>query len=214
MHIELNKQLAKVGVDLEQQIKPYIAQRHAVYAATVAAIKTIKVVDAATAKLANDWIIFVKIEAQNFGLVRAAGPGVLGSISRKLHAQFKPDADLLDEAEAHLKTQLGRYTLAQRAAQEANFKAAAASHAAGNHAQATAQIVAATTADTSTPDGTNVRGRWKVVSIDNDQLPREYMTADTKKIFEHARDTKPDVEPTPIPGVLFSLETITTVRTK
>jgi len=209
---ELNDNLKRVAADIEKQVAPYLKQRHTQYLAVEAMTGTIKVTDETSRKLAEHWLQYLTREEQGLDLVRKAGPGALGSLSRKLHALFKPSADALVNARATLKTEYGRYILAQRRAADINFKAAAASHAVGQHAVATAQLVAASKTDTETSAGTSTRGVWKVAAIDQDQLPRAYLTADTKKIFEHARDTPEDQEPTPIAGVKFSLETITTVR--
>lgn len=131
---------------------------------------------------------------------------------KAIRAPFKAIEDLCDAARAIVDKALGAYelgkALAQRKALAEATKAVVADDSPG-------LTMALQTVSTSAPTklvGVTVRALWVAIVRAPDLVPHAYLTPDLKKIGAHASSFTPEQTPTPIPGVVFNLETSTIAR--
>lgn len=105
----------------------------------------------------------------------------LKRVSKEIDEAFRPAIRSLEAAETAIKTALGRYALAAEARRAEALREAAALARAGDHAEASAAIEAAS-ADVVDLAGVSVREEWTGEVVDAAALPREYMRPDTAKL--------------------------------
>lgn len=194
--------IAELAAAFDESLDGPLAARRAAYEPTKITARYFQVVDRASCEAANQLLLLIVREKDGLEKVRKAGPGALGSLSRRLNAKFKPLADELDEMELQLKQKIGGFVAAERAKQEAAYRSAAQAHVEGQHSTASALLATASSAETIAPAGASVREVWTVEHIDGAALPREWMTPDTARIARYAADTPDDATPQ-IPGVIF-----------
>lgn len=120
--------------------------------------------------------------------------------------RFKPVLGALEALEKLLKDKIAGYTLAQQKARVEVMQASAALYQAGG-------TPTAIIPEPAQAKGITVRELWDFEVVDENALPREYMTPDPKKIRKAIwyADT-PKTPPRPIPGVRFFLKSSVTVR--
>ena len=132
----------------------------------------------------------------------------------RIRAPFLAIEKLCDEARAILDKAIGKFQL-QRA--EAQRKALAAATEAVKRDDERGLTQALQTVSASAPvatKGVSVKTRWVATVVDAVVVPRAFCTPDLKVLAAHAGRYPANEQPAPIPGVVFTLETSTTVRTK
>jgi len=170
--------------------------------------------------------------------VRKMIKDLLDPMVKAAYDAYKKNADRrkeieapLDEAERHLKTQMAKYVdekererlAAEKKAQdEAAEKMREAEKAAdeGRHTEADIAMEEAAQMEDAPPPvisaptviGAHSTKRWGYEILDPDQVPREYLMVDEKKIGAIARSTKNTEKAPIIPGVKFFLKTGIAVR--
>ena len=150
---------------------------------------------------------------------------------KKISDRRKEVESPLDEAERHLKNQMAKYIdekererweAERKAREEADAKMREAEKASdeGRHTEAdialqeAAQMESAPKPAIAAPTvvGAHSTKRWIYEILDPDQVPREFLIVDEKKISAIARGTKNTETPKAIPGVKFELKTGIAVR--
>lgn len=159
--------------------------------------------------IAGDVLQYMKGEWQRIEDRRTSITKPLLEVKRAIDGVFKPALDTLVEAEQILK---GKIAQAHQAIQAANF---AAQQAAQQHLQqGDARAAALATQNfqpTQAPQGLQFRDVWEWRVVDATQLPREFLTADTKKIAAYV---KKHGDKANIPGVVVTKNTMITAGRK
>lgn len=125
---------------------------------------------------------------------------------REVNNLFRPIKEALERGEKLLKRKIADYQLEQEQRNTAALQAAAAAAEPEEAQEALAEVEVV-----ESPKGVNVRYVWRAKIVNEDLLPREYLTPDVRKIEAHARDAG-DAEPFAIPGVLFEKSPIVSSR--
>jgi hypothetical protein len=120
----------------------------------------------------------------------------LNDALRSVRDLFRPAEQALEEAERHLKTEIGN---AQRNIQEANRLAALATQAAlQQHDVRAAALASGAIQATEAPQGISYRDRFEFRIVDAAKLPREFLMPDERRIRAYIAEHG---ERASIPGV-------------
>lgn len=205
--------------DIESALAPVVAfspkaldAKKAEIAEAADVIGAMRVDSPESLEVANAWLGEVVAERKAIDEMRTGVTKPLNVTLRQINGWFKPMADRLGVLERKLKTEIAQYTAGQRQLQAEQYQAAVASHAAGQHEAAREALAVASTAQTTTPAGTNVREVWAAEIINPAMIPHAYLIPNEKAIQAHARTTPIDQDPAPIAGVRFVKRPIVTVR--
>lgn len=201
---------AKTLAIFETEFAPLIEAKAKFYeevAALVAALPPIT--DAASLAVKDEWSKDLLRERDELEAVRAAGPGALNRVGRKMGARFKPLFDALDTPISNLKAEIGAFVLAEQEKQATQFQAAAAAHVAGDHGAAQVALAIANDAETMAPKGTTVRKVWAVKRYEPALMVPSTEThpgliPDEQAIGAYLRKLSPHEEPA-LPGVICEL---------
>lgn len=175
-------------------------------------VQGIEIPDDETAKLAAGALVSIAAVKKDAAAQSKAWLEPLKAETQRIRAPFKLIEDTCDAARVLVDRALGAYELAkakaQRAAQLEATKAVVA-----DNTPALTQALQTVSANAATKlQGVTVKAFWVATVRAPDLVPYEFLTPDLTKIGRHASAFSPDQEPTPIPGVTFTLETSTTAR--
>jgi hypothetical protein len=200
----------------EANFAPELAEKLTFYKGVAEHVATIKVTDEASLAIADTWNKELLREADALEEVRAAGPGALNRLGRKMGAAFKPLKDLLETSSANLKHEIGTYVIAKKKEQEAQYQAAAQQHAAGDHGAAQVSLELAAAANTSAPLGNSTKEVWVVeryepalMILSTPEFPG--LVPDEKSIDAYLAKL-PSTQQPALPGVICKLVTRVTTR--
>lgn len=196
----------KVLETFDLEFAPKLQEKLAFYKNVSNVVAGIKVTDEASLANADTWNKELLREHDALEEVRAAGPGALNRLGRKMGASFKPLFDLLETMSANLKHEIGTYVTSKRAEQVENFQQAAQLHAAGDHAGAQVALATASAASTHAPLGNSVSEEWVVeryaldlMVLSTPEFPG--LVPDEKAIATYLRKLPTSEEPA-LPGVI------------
>lgn len=131
---------------------------------------------------------------------------------KRIRAPFKAIEDLCDAGRAIVDKAIGKFQLAKAAAQRKALAEATAAAKKDDSAGLTTALQKVSEAAPTKLQGVSVKAFWVAHVRAPDMVPHAYLTPDLKKIGAHASAFAPDQEPTPIAGVVFTLETSTIAR--
>jgi hypothetical protein len=145
--------------------------------------------------------------------IRAAMLKPVKETTATINALLKPAIDTWAACETRLKRLIGDYQLAKEAERRKQLAAAAEAAQARNPEALTTALVAAQDAAPTKIEGVGVRAKWVARIASPALVPYEWCTPDVKRIEKLARETPPDQQPTPIPGVVYELDaTVSALR--
>jgi hypothetical protein len=160
---------------------------------------------------ANETLKLVKTEVRAITEMKTSATKPMNEALQTVRSWFKPLEQLCEDVERILKNKIADRTLALRKkAEEDTQKLLAAADTSDYN---TLSALVTTAATDPKLQGTSVREVWAAVITDPNLVPREWCVPDEKKIAAVARATKPDVTPTPIPGVTFTKKSQVSTRT-
>jgi hypothetical protein len=142
---------------------------------------------------------------------RTSVTGPILEAKRTVDEWFKPVQGPLKEAERILKEKISAYILARKAANEAAMLAAASAAQAGDGEAALVHVGAIQ--DAPRVAGISVKEVWDWEVENLDEVPREFLMLDERKVREAIwyADTQ-NTPPRPIPGLRFVLRGQVTAR--
>lgn len=125
---------------------------------------------------------------------------------KQARALFQPAIKSIESAERPLRAALGEYRVRQLEAAAASREAAAVAAEAGD---TDALMIALETPDPVQSDAaTSTRFRWVLAEVNEDLMPREWLTADVAKLNGLCRATSGQEDIMSVPGVTFRREAI------
>jgi hypothetical protein len=172
---------------------------------------TFQITDAHSHAFATDLVKTVKTRHDELEAKRTSITKPLNEAKRQVDALFAPALQPLKQAEAWLKTEITRYTIAQRASNEAAMQSVAAATQAGDVVAAAAAL--AVMHDMPHASGVNVKEYWDFEVVDAGAVPRDFCSPDPlllKEWIQYADDKHQ--APISIPGVRFFRSGTVTVR--
>jgi seryl-tRNA synthetase len=132
--------------------------------------------------------------------------------TKELDAEYKAAVEPLKRVEATLRARLEGWLLLLEERRKAALREAQAASLALAHVEANAAIVKVSEAAPAVVAKQFDRYTWAVQHVDESRIPRQYMSADARKIqAEIKRADAHGIEPV-IEGVTFRREIATTVR--
>lgn len=160
---------------------------------------------------ANEYLKARMREADAIEAIRKAAVAPLNAEHDRIQGMCNPVLGIYKQISKTVKAALGSFALAQAEEQRrALAEVARVAQEPTPDALTEALAVVDDTAPTKL-EGTSTRAVWKVKRVAQDLLPEAYKMPDHAKIEAFARACSPEKPPI-IPGVVFELEAVVTVR--
>lgn len=176
-------------------------QRQAEY--DVPSYLAVEVADADTYQFADALLTDVAQRKDAITAMRKSATGPMYTAVRTVEAWFKPVTAALESAEAHLKSVMGAWRLAEREREAAAREATAVAAEAGDAATMIAAVSEAAAIAAPTGARATTRFVWIVKRIAADLIPPDWMVPDVARIEALARSTPGDADAPVVPGVIF-----------
>lgn len=173
------------------------------------AVKELSITDEQSYKEAGEILVEIKKQLKALETRRKTVVDPLNGVVKEVRSWFKPAEEYLERCEAHLKQLVGAYQAeVARKNQEA---LAALSAAAAEQDQVKVAMAVGSIASTPKAQGISVREAWDWELVDENQVPREFLSVDPVKVNAYARAAK-DHEPSPVAGIRFFRKQVVTTR--
>lgn len=197
---------------LPVHVRTEIAPEAAQMAAALQVVNAHAIHDQSSFAYASDLLKLAKERWKFYEDRRTAVTGPLNAALREVNSWFKPVQEPYKQIEMILKSKIAQYTLAEKARAEQAMQQAAVAIQAGNAAAAAQHVAAMGPAPVA--QGISVKEYWDFEVVDENAVPREFLSVDPRKIQAAIwyADT-PHTPPRPIPGVRFFKSGSVTART-
>lgn len=203
----------KTHVQLNHKVKGELAPKAEQNAQALVMLQAMPVTTEEEHAFAGDVLLTVKAQWKELEEKRTAVTGPINDALKELNSWFRPAQGPLKEAERILKEKISTYIIARKQANEAAMLAAAEAAQAGDGA--TAMVHVGAIQEAPRVAGISVKEVWDFEVENIDEVPREFLTLDEKKVREAIwyADTQ-KTPPRPIPGLRFVLRGQVTARAK
>ncbi len=203
----------KTHVQLNHKVKGELAPKAERNAQALAMVEAMPVATEEDHAFAGEVLLMVKAQWKELEEKRTAVTGPINEALKELNSWFKPVQAPLKEAERILKEKISAFIIARKAANEAAMLAAAQAAQAGDGKAALVHVGAIQEAPKVA--GISVKEVWDFEVVNLDEVPREYLMVDERKVREAIwyADTEKRA-PLLIPGLRFVLRGQVTARAK
>lgn len=203
----------KTHVQLNHKVKGELAQEASKAQQALGMLHAFAIENEEDHSFAGEVLLQVKASWKELEEKRTAVTGPLNEALRTVNDWFRPVQQPLKEAERILKEKISAFIIARKAANEAAMLAAASAAQAGDGEAALVHVGAIQ--DAPRVAGISVKEVWDWEVENLDEVPREFLTVDERKVREAIwyADTEKRA-PLPIPGLRFVLRGQVTARAR